>query len=72
MGKYQNSYCKRNLLHDFKILTQTSDGLLERCARCGLKKHFPNNTPSHVYLSFHIRQSLQVYDPRYHIEYGPR
>lgn len=72
MSRYQNSECKRNMLHDFKIQSQTSHGLLERCSRCGLKKHFPNDIPSHVYLSYHIRQALQKHDPRFNIEYDTR
>jgi hypothetical protein len=69
MSRYQNSECRRNMLHDFKILEQDHRGLIERCKRCGLKMSFPNNVPSHVYLSYHTRQALQENDPRFYIEY---
>lgn len=72
MSRSQNSECKRNMLHDFKIISSDSVGILERCQRCGLKKRFPNDTPNHIYLSYHIRQALQANDPRFNIEYGPR
>lgn len=72
MSHYQNSECKRNMLHDYKILAQTNLGLLERCTRCGDKKHFTNDIPNHIYLSFHLRQALQRNDPRFNIEYGKR
>lgn len=72
MSRYQNSECKRNMLHDFKIITSDHTGLLERCSRCGLKKHFPNDTPNHIYISWHIRQALSANDPRFNIEYAKR
>ena len=70
MSRYLNSECKRNMLHDFKIIGSDSGGLLERCGRCGVKKSFPTNTPNHVYISYHTRQALQESDPRFKIEYG--
>lgn len=70
MSRYQNSECRRDMLHDFRIIASDSNGLTERCTRCGLKKHFPTDTPNHVYMSWHIRQALQESDPRFKIEYG--
>ena len=69
MSRYQKSECKRNMLHDFRVIPFDKGGLLERCTRCGKKMHFPETTPNHVYLSFHIRQALPANDPRYKIEY---
>lgn len=60
------------MLHDYKIMEQTNIGVLERCTRCGDTKHFPNNIPNHIYLSWHIRSALQKTDPRFNIEYGKR
>lgn len=60
------------MLHDYRIINQLSTGLLERCTRCGDTKHFPHNTPNHIYLSYHIRSSLQRNEPRFNIEYGKR
>lgn len=69
LRKYQNSVCKGTWLHNFEILKQTQAGILERCKRCGLPKHFPNQIPNHLYLSWHIRQALQVNDPMFLREY---
>jgi len=57
------------MLHDFKILPYDRGGLLERCSRCGMKMHFPENTPNHKYMEYHTRQALQQSDPRFNIEY---
>lgn len=69
MSRYQNSECKRGMLHDFRQIVTTPIGHVERCLRCGKKIHFPNNVPNHIYLSYHIKSALQINDPRYFIEY---
>lgn len=70
MSRYhKNSECKRNMLHAFIVVDSSTRGIIERCTRCGLKKHFPDNTPNAVYLSYHNRSALQFNDPRFHIEY---
>ncbi len=69
MRRYQNSYCKNGYLHDLILIKQTSTGVLERCSRCGFRKHFPHDTPNHIYLSFHIRSALQSNDPLFAREY---
>lgn len=69
MSRYLKSECRRNMLHDFRVLPYDRGGLLERCTRCGMKMHFPENTPNYKYLEYHVRQALQPNDPRYHIEY---
>lgn len=68
--RYQNSYCRGNWLHKFQIIKQTKDGVLERCDKCGLEKHFSVDVPNHIYLSYHLRSGLQIYDPMYQREYG--
>lgn len=68
--RYQNSVCmKRGWLHKWIEITRTSMGTLERCERCGLKKHFSKDMPNHIYLSFHIRSILRANDPRFKKEY---
>ncbi len=57
------------MLHDFKIISSDNRGLVERCTRCGMKMHFPENTPNHKYMEYHVRQALQTSDPRYYVEY---
>jgi hypothetical protein len=68
-NRYQNSYCKNGYLHDFVQVAQTSKGYLERCTRCGMTRHFPHDTPNHVYLSYHLRSALQPGDPLFNREY---
>lgn len=68
-GKYQNSVCRRGILHDYIQFKQTPLGYLERCRKCGDKKHFPLEMPNHIYLSYHIRSALQPTDPLFFREY---
>lgn len=67
--KYQNSVCRRGWLHDFKRISPTKTGFLERCSRCGLQMNFPNNMPNHLQISFHIRNILRANDPLFSREY---
>lgn len=67
--RYQNSVCRPGWLHKFKDIKQTSTGTLERCERCGLQMNFPSNMPSHLFLSYHIRQILRKSDPLFAREY---
>lgn len=70
MSRYLKSDCKaRGYLHDFKIIEAFNQGLIERCTRCGLKMFFPHDTPNFKYLEFHVRQALQVDDPKFLHEY---
>jgi hypothetical protein len=68
--RYQKSICKGDYLHLFKITAQTSEGLLERCSRCGLEMHFPNDTPNWKYVEYHIRNILRADDALYAHEYA--
>lgn len=56
-------------LHKFKLLAEVKNGILERCERCGLMRHFPNNIPNHEYLAYHIRSILRADDPLFKKEY---
>jgi hypothetical protein len=67
--KYQNSVCKPGWLHKWIEVEKTKSGVLERCERCGMKKHFPNDMPSHLFLSYHIRDILRANDPLFKREY---
>jgi hypothetical protein len=67
--RYQNSECRGGYLHKYRIINEYNGGLVERCERCGDKQFFPSNTPNYKYLSYHIRQALQVDDPRFLREY---
>lgn len=69
MNRYQKSECKGGYLHKFRILSEHKGGLVERCERCGTKMLFPKDTPNHKYMEFHVRQALQVSDPRFLREY---
>jgi hypothetical protein len=67
--RYQNSVCRGNYLHDFRLVRETDQGFLERCTRCGKQVHFPGNVSNVLYLSYHIRSSLQSNDPLFKHEY---
>jgi predicted nucleic-acid-binding Zn-ribbon protein len=68
--RYQKSICtKGNYLHKFREVERNEYGILERCERCGLRKHFPQDIPSSKYLEFHIREVLQTNDAIYYHEY---
>jgi len=56
-------------LHKFKPIKLTGVGSLERCERCGLHKHFLNNAPSYVFVSYNIRSLLTPRDPLFYREY---
>lgn len=66
----KNSECQAGFLHDFEIQVIYPDGVLEVCQKCRKKKYFRNETPNHVYLSYHARIALQSYHRRYAKEYG--
>lgn len=66
-----NSECVSGFLHDYRIVKVFPEkGILEVCLKCRDKKYFRNDTPNHVYLSFHHRSALQKNHPRYNKEYG--
>jgi hypothetical protein len=67
--RYQNSVCRRGILHRWVQIRPTNRGTLERCERCGTKMHFPNDTPNHIFLSYHIRSVLRADDPLFKREY---
>ncbi len=67
--RYQNSVCRPGILHKWIEIGQTPRGTLERCERCGMKKHFPKDMPNHLYLSWHIRSVLRKSDSLFAKEY---
>lgn len=69
MKHYQNSYCKGAWLHDFRAMREYSQGVLERCTRCGVKMFFKHQGNNAYYLSYHLRSALQVDDPLFAHEY---
>lgn len=69
-ARYQNSWCRKSgFLHAFKPVANTPKGVIERCGRCGEKKHFPNGMNNATYLSYHIRDILRASDPMFRKEY---
>lgn len=67
--RYQNSMCKGNYLHKFVNMKTTHSGILERCERCGLTKHFLNDAPSRIFVSYNIRSLLTTNDSLFFREY---
>lgn len=64
------SECASGFLHDYRIVKVFPNGMLEVCLKCRDKQYFKNNTPNHVYLSYHMRSALQKDHPRFQKEYG--
>lgn len=66
--RFQNSVCRRGILHKFRPISTTDEGNVERCLRCGLQKHFKEKN-KWEYLSWHIRDVLRADDPMFRREY---
>lgn len=67
---WQKSKCIQGWLHDFRIVKTYPTGVLERCLKCGKQKFFHNETPNHIYLSYHLRSALGPDHKRYYKEYN--
>ena len=68
-SRYQKSICKGDYLHKFKLIATTQIGIFERCERCGLEMHFPNDTPNWKYIEYNIRRILRADDILFAHEY---
>ncbi len=62
--------CVGGYFHDYQIIQELPIGLVEACKKCKSKKFFPNNIPSNIYLSYHLKQTLQPYHKRFIKHYG--
>ena len=67
--RYQNSVCRRGILHKWATIKYTSKGELVRCERCGEKLHLRNDFPRHIQASYFAREMLPSYDPLFKKEY---
>lgn len=56
---YQNSLCAGGWLHNYKIARDYTHTVKEICEKCKDVQYFKSKTPNRVYLSYHIRESLQ-------------
>lgn len=56
---YQNSVCKGGWLHRYIIKRSYKNAVEEICAICKDRKIFSQDTPNRIYLSYHLRESLQ-------------
>ncbi len=65
-----NSECLEELYHDYQIVKQYKDGIVEQCTRCRHRMFFNNKTPNWFYLSHHLRSLIQLKDRRYNREYA--
>ncbi len=50
------------LLHRWQFLYNHKGGIVEKCEICAEKQYIPENIPSHIYLSTHLRSALQPND----------
>jgi len=53
------SECVAGFYHDYKLVKILPHGVIERCAKCKNQLFFKNDTPNILYLSHHLRQTLQ-------------
>lgn len=67
-----NSECIAGFYHDFIIKNEHRDGVIEVCSKCRKRKFFHNQTPNYTYLSWHLKQFIQLNSQRYNKEYGTK
>jgi hypothetical protein len=67
---YQNSKCVGAYLHDFKIIQDFTHGAKEVCQKCKKQMIFTHKTPNRVYVSYHIRETLQKSNSIFAHEYN--
>lgn len=68
---WENSKCKRvGWLHNFRHYRTIGEWEIEKCERCQQLAVFSAKTPNHVYLSHHLRETLQRSNPRFKKEYA--
>lgn len=63
------SSCVDGWLHNFKIIENTSEGVIEMCKLCTKTVFFPTNCDNLTYLSYHLREALPQDHPLYLHEY---
>lgn len=68
----KNSECVLGFFHDFKIMKEFPDGVVEVCRKCRLRKFFKHKGSNLHYLSYHLRQALQKDNRRFNKEYAAR
>lgn len=56
-------------LHDWLVLREFPEGLEEYCCRCGKVRLFTHKESSDIFLSYHLRMSLNPRMIEYYIEY---
>jgi hypothetical protein len=66
----KNSQCKGGLYHDYQIVDNAIDGVIEMCTNCRERKYFNNKIPNWIYLSYHLKSFLQPTDPKYKRHYA--
>lgn len=62
---WSKSDCKDGWLHDYKIIAQYPQGVIEGCLKCKDKQYFKvlsGKVANMEYIKYHLRQAL----PRYH------
>lgn len=66
----RNSKCMDGWLHRYEVVAMFETGALEICEICRDRQFFHNKIPNHIYLSYHLRSTLQPYDGRFRKEYN--
>ncbi len=59
---FQNSMCKGNYLHRYKIVQEFDEGVIENCEICHKSKFFKvvgGQLEANAYMAYHLRSALQ-------------
>lgn len=68
----RNSECVGSWMHHYEIIKVLEEGVIERCEICNDEQFFHNDTPNHIYLSYHLRSTLNPRNLQFYHEYRDR
>ena len=69
INEWDMSSCADGLLHWFKIIETTPEGVVEICKLCGKTIFFPADCDNLTYLSYHFREALPADHPLFPLIY---
>lgn len=64
MKIFDEAFCRKDKLHNFLMIIDTSEVIIERCENCGKKTRYNKNGGKYdknKYLRAHLRDTLQPY-----------
>lgn len=66
----KNSECIGGWMHRYRMTRFYKEDVEEICEICKDRQIFKQNTPNHIYLSYHLRLALQKDNKRFKKEYN--